>query len=134
VADQIATGGSGTQSSTGVGFAVPVDVVKAELSRLEGGGRVTHAYLGVSTAQATSQPGALVQAVQAGTPAAAAGLRSGDVIVALDGSPVRGSNDVVAAISSRSPGNRVTVTVRRGTSRQTLTATLAAQPRQASAG
>jgi S1-C subfamily serine protease len=34
VANQIATGGSGTQSSTGVGFAVPVDVVKAELSRL----------------------------------------------------------------------------------------------------
>jgi S1-C subfamily serine protease len=134
IADQIATGGSGAQGSTGVGFAVPVDIVRAELSRLEQGAQVAHAYLGVSTTQATNQPGALIQAVRAATPAAAAGLRSGDVIVRLDGSAVRGSSDVVAAISSHRPGDRVTLTVQRGSSRRTLSATLAAQPRQASTG
>jgi putative serine protease PepD len=134
IADQIATGGSASQSSSGVGFAVPIDLVKSELSQLERGAAVRHAYLGVETGDATSGNGALVGSVQGGGPAAAAGLRSGDVVTAFDGSPVHGSNDLVAAITSHKPGDRVTMTVRRGSNRLNITATLATQPRQTSTG
>jgi putative serine protease PepD len=86
IADQIATGNSGSDSSTGVGFAVAVDIVKAELAQLEAGKVPAHAYLGVGVADGTasgSDAGAVVQSVQSGGPAANAGVRRGDLIVAL---------------------------------------------------
>jgi S1-C subfamily serine protease len=135
IVDQIATGGSGADSDTGVGFAIPIDVVKAELPRLERGLHVAHAFLGVATAQATaSQPGALVQSVAAGTPAAAAGLRAGDLITAVDGTAVRGPSGFVAAIAAHNPGDRITLKVQRGSATVTLTATLGEQPTAAAAG
>jgi putative serine protease PepD len=134
IADQIATGGSSAQSSSGVGFAVPIDLVKSELSQLESGARVRHAFLGIETNNSSDGKGALVGSVQGGGPAAAAGMHHGDVVTAFDGSPIHGSNDLVAAITARRPGDRVTLTVRRGSSSVTVTATLAVQPRQASAG
>jgi S1-C subfamily serine protease len=48
IVDQIATGGSDVDSDTGVGFAIPIDLVKAELSQLERGAHVAHAYLGIA--------------------------------------------------------------------------------------
>ena len=88
IADQIAINGGG-DSFTGVGFAVPIDLVKAELTQLESGQSVAHAYLGVSTADSTSgNPGALVGSVASGSPAADAGLHAGDVITAVDSTPV----------------------------------------------
>ena len=132
IADQIATGG--TQSSSGVGFAVPIDLVKSELSQLERGAQVSHAYLGIETGNSSDGKGALVGSVQGGGPAAGAGMRSGDVVTAFDGTPVHGSNDLVAAITSHHPGDRVKLTVRRGSSSVEVTATLAAQPRQAASG
>ena len=134
IADQIATGGSSADTSSGVGFAVPIDVVRSELSQLESGAQVSHAYLGISSGDATNGQGALVGAVQGGSPAAAAGLRRGDVITAIDGSPVHGSNDIVSAITSHRPGDRVSLSVRRGSSRLNIGATLATQPRQAPSG
>lgn len=132
IADQIATGGSTSQSSSGVGFAVPIDLVKSELSQLESGARVRHAFLGIETNNSSDGKGALVGSVQGGGPAAAAGMHNGDVVTAFDGAPIHGSNDLVAAITARRPGDRVRLTVRRGSSSVKVTATLAAQPRQAS--
>src|SRR5205085_12281919 len=123
-----------SQSSSGVGFAVPIDLVRSELSQLESGARVRHAFLGIETNNSSDGKGALVGSVQGGGPAAAAGMHNGDVVTAFDGSPIHGSNDLVAAITARRPGDRVRVTVRRGSSSVTVTATLAAQPRQASTG
>jgi S1-C subfamily serine protease len=134
IVDQIATGSSSADSSTGVGFAVPIDVVKSELAQLERGAPVAHAYLGAATAQATTVQGALVQAIAAGSPAAAAGLRTGDLITAIDGTAVAGPNSFVAAINGLKPGDKVTLTVKRGSSSRTLTATLVNQPSQASSG
>ena len=57
VADQIATGNSGADSSTGVGFAVPIDIVKTVLPQLERGTTPAHAYLGVGAADATGNGG-----------------------------------------------------------------------------
>ena len=132
VADQIATGGTGTKSYTGVGFAVPVDVARSVLSDLERGVAPKHAYLGVSTNDVAA--GALVRGVAAGGPAEAGGIKPGDVIVAIDGTRVTGANDLVAALAAHEPGDKVTVTVQRGSGRQQLDVTLAEQPRQASGG
>ncbi|HEU4976651.1 MAG TPA: trypsin-like peptidase domain-containing protein [Baekduia sp.] len=132
VVDQIATNGQSEQSS-GVGFAVPSDIVSAELSDLIAGRSVSHAYLGVSMADTTSTTsGAPVAAVTAGGPAARAGLRAGDVVTAIDGRAVQGSNDVVAAIAGDRPGDQVKLTVRRGGSQHTITVRLGTQPASSS--
>jgi putative serine protease PepD len=134
IVDQIATNGS-SQTSSGVGFAVPIDLVKSELSQLEAGKGVSHAYLGVSTSSAsTTTGGALVQGVTGGGPAADAGLRGGDIITALGGTAVKGTNDLVAAIATHKPGDRVELSVRRGSQTIKVTVTLGTQPTQASTG
>ena len=129
VVDQIATGGSRAGTNTGVGFAVPVDVVKSVLSELERGITPQHAYLGVAVGDA-SPAGALVQTVQTGSPAASADLKAGDVIVALDDSKITGSGDLVAATATHRPGDQVTLTVERGAKRLTRQLTLATQPNE----
>jgi putative serine protease PepD len=131
IVDQIATNGS-SDTSSGVGFAVPIDLVKSELGQLEAGKTVRHAYLGVATSTADSAtPGALVQSVTSGGPAADAGLRSGDVVTSIGTSAIHGTNDLVAAIATHKPGDRVELTVRRGSQTVKLTATLGTQPTQA---
>lgn len=135
IADQIATSGSSEQSS-GVGFAVPIDLVADELDELESGQTVSHAYLGVSTTDSTSTAGALVAEVSAGSPAASAEIEDGDIITAVDGEKITGTGDLVAAIADRNPGDQLELTVRRGSDSLTLTATLGTQPasQNASAG
>jgi S1-C subfamily serine protease len=134
IVDQIATGGSNIDSSTGVGFAVPIDVVKAELTQLENGQPVTHAYLGAGTSAPVTQDGAFVESVATGSPAARAGLRPRDVITAVDGTPLIGPNGLVAAVTADKPGTKITLSVLRGSTHLTLTATLGTQPSQAPTG
>jgi S1-C subfamily serine protease len=132
IVDQIATNGS-SDTSSGVGFAVPIDLVKSELSQLEANKTVEHAYLGVSTSSvSTTTEGALVQSVSSGGPAGDAGLRAGDVITALGSTPIKGTNDLVGAIAAHKPGDRVTVTVRRGSETRNVRVTLGTQPTQVS--
>ena len=131
IADQIATGTSGADSYTGVGFAVPIDAVKSGLSKLEQGKKISHAYLGVSTSEQSDGQGALVGSVQSGGPAAKAGLKTGDLVVAFNGKPVDSVNGLVAAIAAQQPGDQVTLTVQRGGARKQLTVTLGTQPTQA---
>jgi S1-C subfamily serine protease len=128
ITDQIATGGTNAESSTGVGFAVPIDAVKAELSQLERGAQVAHAFLGAAVATSPTEAGALVGSVMAGSPAMAAGLREGDVIVAAGATEVRGPNGVFAAVSAHRPGERLTLRVRRGVRVTSATVTLGTQP------
>jgi putative serine protease PepD len=132
IADQVATGGSSDQGS-GVGFAIPSDLIAAELSRLEAGKTVSHAYLGVATSESTGTTGAMVGSVSAGSPAAQAGLQTGDVVTAADGKSVTGSGDLVSAITAHAPGDALRLTIRRGSATQTLTVTLGTQPQRQSA-
>jgi putative serine protease PepD len=135
IVDQIATGGSGSDSATGVGFAVPIDVVKTERAQLEAGARVTHPYHGVGTTQSIiNQPGALIEGVASGSPAAAVRLRPGDLVTAIDGTKILGPSGFVAAIAAHRPGDQITLTVKRGSNSLTLTATLSARPSRASTG
>ena len=131
IVDQIATGGSDIDSDTGVGFAIPIDLVKAELSQLERGADVAHAYLGIATGQSdSSKPGALVEAVAPASPAAQAGLRANDLIVAVEGTAIQGPSALIAAVAAHKPGEKLTLRVRRGSRVLELTATLSKQPRK----
>jgi len=138
IADQIATGTnrfggpSSSTTSTGVGFAVPIGLIKAEFTPLEHGQTVSHAYLGISTGQtANGSPGALIAAVQSGTPAASAGLRSGDVIIAWGGETITTESALIDALAAAHPREQVTLTILRGHTRISVTVKLGAQPSQA---
>src|SRR4051812_1129089 len=132
IADQIATGGSAS-ANTGVGFLVPIDLVKAELPQLKAGQSVRHAYLGVSTGDASTatSTGAVIGQVSDGGPAAAAGLRQGDVVTQIGSSPIHDSGDLVAAVATHKPGDKVDVSVKRGGSTQKVTVTFGTQPSSA---
>jgi putative serine protease PepD len=128
VVDQIATDGSADQSS-GVGFAVPSNLVASELAQLEAGETVEHAYLGVSTGTASGETaGAQVAEVVQGSPAAEAGLKQGDIITALGEEPIASTEDLVAAIAAREPGETVTLEVERDSRKTSLKVTLGTQP------
>jgi S1-C subfamily serine protease len=128
VVDQIATDGSADQSS-GVGFAVPSNLVASELEQLEAGETVEHAYLGVSTGTASGETaGAQVAEVVQGSPAAEAGLQQGDIITALGEESIDSTEDLVAAIATREPGERVTLEVERDSQKTAVKVTLGTQP------
>jgi putative serine protease PepD len=141
IADQIATGTnrfggpSSSTTSTGVGFAVPLGLIKAELIPLAHGQTVSHAYLGISTGQtANGSSGALIAAVQSGTPAASAGLRLGDVIIAWGGETITTEVALIDALAPAHPREQVTLTILRGHARISVTVKLGAQPSQAPSG
>jgi S1-C subfamily serine protease len=127
VNSQIATG-EGSSGSVGIGFAVPVETVKRVMPELERAGRVRRPFLGVRGRE--SRDGVLIEAVQAGAPAAVAGIRGGDreaiderdgsivvlggdVLTRLGGRTVRTMDDVHAALDALRPGQKVEVDLRR---------------------
>jgi putative serine protease PepD len=125
IVDQIATDGSADQNS-GVGFAIPIDLVKSELQTLAAGSKVQHAYIGLGTTDGAN--GALVDQVVAGGPASAGGLKSGDVITQVGGQQVAGSSDLVATVAAHKPGDKLALTVSRSGETLHLTVALGAQP------
>jgi putative serine protease PepD len=117
-------GGRGGQAgSIGLGFAIPVDEAKRVSDQLVKGQQPTRAVLGVQAADAPDG-GALVDAVTPGSAAERAGLRSGDVVVSVDGRTVDDAAALTAAIRSHDPGQEVRITVKRGGSERTIRATL----------
>jgi putative serine protease PepD len=128
---QIATNSG---SNDGVGFAIPIDTAKQVLPQLKSGKAIKRPYLGVSTSDPTTGSGALVARVVAGGPAADAGLRPGDRIVAIAGKTITQSADVAGAVIAKQPGDQIAVKVRRGGSDKTLSATLGTRPSSAAAG
>ena len=122
---QIATNSG---SNDGVGFAIAIDTAKEILPALKAGREIKRPYLGVSTGDAATGAGALVAAVVPGGPADRAGLAPGDRITEIGGRRVTRSTDVSPAITSRKPGEKVTVKVSRGGDERTLTITLGTRP------
>ena len=114
----------------GVGFAIPSDTAQRIAEEIVKNGKATHAILGVSarTAADDQNPeigtGAEVVQVQPGSAAADADLRAGDVVTALGDRPVTTSTDLTAAVRSTGPGEKVTLTVRRGNDTQKIAVTL----------
>jgi putative serine protease PepD len=105
---QIATGGAG-QGNVGVGFAVPSNTVREVLPRLSRGERIERPYLGVISAPHAG--GAEIQEVTPGSPAAAAGLKPGDVISSIEGRAVHDPDDVADVIADHDPGDEVELEV-----------------------
>ncbi|MCI4323207.1 MAG: trypsin-like peptidase domain-containing protein [Thermoplasmata archaeon] len=107
----------------GVGFAIPINTVKSVFQSLVDHGRVIRPWLGIIGATLTPElarrsrlsgvEGVVVADLQESSPAEAAGLRTGDVIVAVDGRAVRGMTELLRRLSEISVGHRVPVTVRR---------------------
>jgi 2-alkenal reductase len=133
----------------GVGFAVPINSAKRSMQQLIANGSVSYAFVGVETTDLTPalaerfgyavSRGAVVTNVRPGSPADAAGLRagsgtasafgvdfprSGDVIVAIDGRPVAGSEDIARIVTNLSPGQLARFTVERGHARRELSVRL----------
>jgi serine protease Do len=112
-----------------IGFAVPVNTLKSVLPQLRETGRVQRGYLGINIqnldfdrAQAfglDKPEGALVTRVVEGSPAATAGVEHGDVVLAVDGRPVRETRDLIDYVSSQGPGKTVALDLLRDGKRMT---------------
>ncbi|HYM64078.1 MAG TPA: trypsin-like peptidase domain-containing protein [Gaiellaceae bacterium] len=137
----------------GVGFAVPINSARRSMSQLIATGEVRYAYVGITTQTVTASiaerfgygadQGAAVQEVNPGTPAAGAGFRpggaeqvfedvrikpGGDLIVSIDGRPVDSADDVVRAVTTKLPGQKLAITVLREGERRTISVTLGTRP------
>ncbi len=129
--------GGGAQ---GLGFATPINTAKLLLPELKKG-KVTRGYLGMGIVPVTDDVkasfnlpearGALVQEVTPGKPADRAGIKPGDVVVAIDGKKINSNRDLIDYISYLPVGSRVNMTVIRDGRQQTLTATTAERPLEA---
>lgn len=119
---------SPVEGNVGVGFAVPINLAKQELTQLEQGASLTQGYLGVSVEEATGAPasGVTVSAVQQGSGAAQAGLRAGDVITAINGSSITNYASLAAQITGKQPGTQLAVTIQRNGATQQIAVTLQA--------
>jgi 2-alkenal reductase len=142
---------SGSGNDTGIGFAIPIDAAKNSVAQLIAKGRVTYAYVGITTDDLTPsiaralgykvKRGALVVGVSPNSPGDEAGLRGGDrevnvlgqeltsggdVVVEIDGRPIRRADDLVRIVSLSLKPNDVTVfTVIRDGKRKKVPVTLA---------
>lgn len=120
-----------------LGFAIPSSTVIDTADQLLADGEAVHPYLGVSLAPLTpslarefdvgTDSGAVVTGVDRNGPAAAAGVRQGDVIVRLAGSEVASVEDVLAALRGTEPGQQITMQVVREGGQQRLTVTVDAR-------
>ncbi|MGZ4437859.1 MAG: S1C family serine protease [Nocardioidaceae bacterium] len=109
------TGGTlgGESGNIGVGFAIPMEQVRITAGQILATGEARYPVIGANVNTGNGQSGAQVVGVPAGTPAAAAGLRKGDVVVGVDGKPVTDGIGLIVAIRSHQPGETVTLTVKR---------------------
>lgn len=119
---------SGQSGNIGIGFAIPSAQVKSVVEQLIANGTVKHPQLGIRASNGTSgtQLGAKVEDITQGSAAAQAGLQKGDLITAIDGTPVVGSESLVAQVRSYEVGKEVTLKVLRGSETLELKVTLGA--------
>jgi Do/DeqQ family serine protease len=114
----------------GIGFAIPANMAKNVMTQLIDHGKVRRGLLGVTVQPVTADiarslkignaRGALVNGLTPDGPADKAGVRRGDVIMAIDGVPVKDSNSLRNAVSQRLPGTDVKLTLRRDGKEQTV--------------
>ena len=125
---------SQSSGSVGLGFAIPANLVQRVAPQLIESGRAEHAYLGVSmndgaaTVDGVTRSGARVLRVETGTPAAQAGLQTDDVIVAMDGKSVSGSEALTGYVREHASGDQVTLRYVRAGQATDVTVTLATRP------
>lgn len=138
----ILTGGGtsfgGEGGNIGIGFAIPSNLAKSVMDQIEKTGKVSRGYIGVSLENLTPDlsqqfgvkgtQGAIVAEVTPNGPGAKAGLKQGDVITAIDGKKVEGSDDLTMDVISHEPGTTVTLDVLRNGQPTTMKVTLGTRP------
>jgi serine protease Do len=127
-----------------IGFAVPINQARDILPQLRDKGRVSRGYIGVTlrdvdpdlqrSLDLASSHGALVQDITPGSPGSRAGLRTYDVIVAVDGQPIESNDALIQLIAAREPGSVATVQVLRDGRSMNVTLKLAERPQRDNRG
>lgn len=143
----ILTGGSmmgGEGGNIGIGFAIPSNMTKHVMDQLIKSGKVSRGYIGVSLQPLdaglakqfglNSDKGALIAQVEPNQPGAKAGLKPGDVIVAINGQKVEGINDTTLKVIDHSPGSTITLDIVRDGKHMKVPVTLTARPTAANFG
>lgn len=121
---------SQTVGAQGIGFAIPISLALDIMQQIIEFGAVTRGWLGVEgteigarAARATGNPGikgALIVGVFINSPADMAGIRAGDIVVAVNGNPVLGIRDLLDQITLHRPGEQIQVEIFRGTQKLNL--------------
>jgi len=119
---------SDSGGNDGVGFALPINASKKVADTMIAGGKVQHAYLGISVGDTTSGTGAQIERVVSGSPADTAGLQAGDVVTAINGTAITDASDLTAGIGAYAPGDKVTLKVTRNGSTKSIVVTLGVRP------
>ena len=123
----------------GIGFAVPAKLARSVAQKLITDGKVYRGYIGVGLQVLTpeiaeglglkdGQKGALVKQVEKNGPAAKSGLKPGDVIVKIDNTTITSDSDLVLAIGTKSPGEKVSVEIYRDARKRTIKLTIGTWP------
>jgi S1-C subfamily serine protease len=125
-------------AAQGIGFAIGMDTAKPIADQLVSTGHVVHPYLGIAYGPLTpalavrlgvnTTSGVVIGQVVPGSPAAAAGLQAGDVIVAVDGQALSSESALAQALSQHKPGDSVTLTVIRSGQQMNVPVTLGTAP------
>jgi len=126
--------------SVGIGFDIPADTAKSVVAQLKEHGSVDRAWLGVQIQPVTTEiadslglkkaEGAIVDSAQADSPAAKAGIASGDVITEINGSPVKDSRELARKIGMTAPGSSVKLTLVHKGELKTINLTLGKMPNE----
>ncbi|NLW90235.1 MAG: PDZ domain-containing protein [Syntrophomonadaceae bacterium] len=127
------------ESAQGIGFAIPINTAKDVLQELMNGQKVIRPYIGISMSDVdesviqqlglpSGSQGVVILQVSAGSPAAKAGLRSGDLITQIAGKTITGSSQVQNMVEDSQVGDKLSVVVNRQGKSLTLTITLQAKP------
>jgi serine protease Do len=126
--------------SVGIGFDIPAETAKLVVAQLKDSGHVTRGWLGVKIQPVTAgiaeslgmkkAEGAMVDEPQTSSPAANAGIESGDVITAVNGSAVKDTRDLARTIAMLAPNTSVKVDIMRKGETKTLTLTLGEMPNE----
>lgn len=121
----------------GIGFAVPIDMVKPLIDELRNNGKVARGWMGVSLAEldidgakqlGAPSGGVAVSQVGEGVPGKKAGLTAGDVITSVDGTPVKAPEEVVRMIGLHHPGDKIKLSVIHDGKPKTIEVTLGERP------
>jgi serine protease Do len=126
--------------NVGIAFAIPSETVKSVVTELKEKGRVERGYLGAQIQPVTKDiaagvgldkaGGAIVAGLADDGPAAGAGLKTGDVVLSVNGSSVKDARDLSRQIAALEPASKVTLQLWRDGARKDLTVTLGALPNQ----
>jgi serine protease DegQ len=130
---------SQTGVSMGIGYAVPVSIARQVMEQIVQKGSVTRGWIGVGVQDITRElaesfklnanAGVLISHVERGGPAEKAGVRLGDILLAVNGKPVAHTADMLNRIAALQPGEPARIKVTRGEAEQELTVTVGRRPR-----